>query len=243
MKIKCPVCGNENYFTGLEDEETRFCSSCNEPLFKIGKEKSYNAVPGSKQIIDLQSSLEEIHEGIQLGTIKYKDIGKFLADEILIKRTLESFDSKNFSWLHKSFKDTKRDILLKEWIFFNMFLIVQAIQSCCGDSQRGIDIVQSFYQNSYSERAFASVGILKDPFIFFELLDLRFNMYNSIAKNKSKNPGDRLRMISKKFCELCNNDLEYHDAGVILSIAMRYVGFSTAYKTFILTLIKIGTNK
>ena len=39
MKIKCPVCGNENYFTGLEDEETRFCSSCNEPLFKIRKEK------------------------------------------------------------------------------------------------------------------------------------------------------------------------------------------------------------
>jgi len=39
MKIKCPACGAENYFSGLEDEETRFCSSCNEPLFKIGKEK------------------------------------------------------------------------------------------------------------------------------------------------------------------------------------------------------------
>ena len=39
MKIKCPVCGCENYFSGLEDEETRFCSSCNEPLFKIRKEK------------------------------------------------------------------------------------------------------------------------------------------------------------------------------------------------------------
>jgi len=40
MKIKCSVCGNENYFTGLENEETRFCSSCNEPLFKIGKGKT-----------------------------------------------------------------------------------------------------------------------------------------------------------------------------------------------------------
>ena len=34
MKIKCPLCGYENYFTGLEDEGTRFCSNCNEPLFK-----------------------------------------------------------------------------------------------------------------------------------------------------------------------------------------------------------------
>ncbi|MBA7490841.1 hypothetical protein ES702_01384 [subsurface metagenome] len=39
MKIKCPACGVENYFTDLEDEETRFCSNCNEPLFKSRKEK------------------------------------------------------------------------------------------------------------------------------------------------------------------------------------------------------------
>ncbi len=38
MKIKCPACGAENYFSGLEDEETRFCSDCNEPLFKIRKD-------------------------------------------------------------------------------------------------------------------------------------------------------------------------------------------------------------
>jgi len=65
MKIKCPACGYVNYFSGLEDEETRFCSSCNEPLFKARKEKSDKAVPGSKQLIDLQKSLE----GIQLGTM------------------------------------------------------------------------------------------------------------------------------------------------------------------------------
>ena len=34
MKIKCPRCGCENYFTGLEDENARFCSNCNEPLFE-----------------------------------------------------------------------------------------------------------------------------------------------------------------------------------------------------------------
>jgi len=32
MKIKCPKCDCENYFTGLEDEGTKFCSECNEPL-------------------------------------------------------------------------------------------------------------------------------------------------------------------------------------------------------------------
>lgn len=236
MKIKCPACGTENYFSGLEDEETRFCRNCNEPLFKIGKEKSYNAVPGYKQIIDLQMPLEEIHEGIKLGTIKYKDIGEFLA-KILIKNILESFDGKELPWLHKNFKDTKRDNLLKEWIFFNIFSIVQAIQACCKDSQRGIDIVQSFYQYIYSEKAFASAGILKDPFIFYELLDSRFNMY-SIAINKSKNPEDRLRMISKKFCELCNNDLEYHKVGVILGFATYYLGATIANKRLILSLIK-----
>jgi hypothetical protein len=111
MKIKCPACGAENYFSGLENAETRFCSSCNEALFKIGKEKSNNSFQGSKQIINLQSSLEEIHEGIQLGTIEYKDIGKLLA-EIFIKNILKSFDGKTFSWIHKDFKDTKKDTLL-----------------------------------------------------------------------------------------------------------------------------------
>jgi ribosomal protein L33 len=236
MKIKCPACGAENYFSGLENAETRFCSSCNEALFKIGKEKSNNSFQGSKQIINLQSSLEEIHEGIQLGTIEYKDIGKLLA-EIFIKNILKSFDGKTFSWIHKDFKDTKKDTLLKEWVFFNMFLVVQAIQSCCKHSQKGIDIVQSFYPYSYNERAFASAGILKDPFIFFELLDSRFNMY-STAINKSKNPEDRLRMISKEFCKLCNNGLEYHKAGVILGIATYYAGITIAYKKLILRLIK-----
>ena len=34
MKIKCPLCDCENYFTGLEDENTRFCSNCYVPLFE-----------------------------------------------------------------------------------------------------------------------------------------------------------------------------------------------------------------
>jgi tetratricopeptide (TPR) repeat protein len=33
VKIECPRCGCENYFTGLE-EGAKFCSNCNEPLFE-----------------------------------------------------------------------------------------------------------------------------------------------------------------------------------------------------------------
>lgn len=32
MKIKCPLCGLENYFTGIEDGVNKFCSKCNAPL-------------------------------------------------------------------------------------------------------------------------------------------------------------------------------------------------------------------
>jgi hypothetical protein len=60
----------------------------------------------------------------------------------------------------------------------------------------------------------------------------------STAINKSKNPEDRLRMISKEFCKLCNNGLEYHKAGVILGIATYYAGITIAYKKLILRLIK-----
>ena len=34
MKIKCPTCGVENYFTGLEEEGSKFCSNCNTLLDK-----------------------------------------------------------------------------------------------------------------------------------------------------------------------------------------------------------------
>jgi len=33
MKIKCPLCGTINYFSGIE-EGPKFCSNCNEPLFE-----------------------------------------------------------------------------------------------------------------------------------------------------------------------------------------------------------------
>jgi DNA-directed RNA polymerase subunit RPC12/RpoP len=65
MKIKCPACGAENYFSGIEDEDDIVCSNCGEPLFKIGKEKSGNMFPESKKILQIAESLDSIaHAGV-----------------------------------------------------------------------------------------------------------------------------------------------------------------------------------
>jgi uncharacterized Zn finger protein (UPF0148 family) len=66
MKIKCPLCGCENYFTGLEDEGTKFCSECNTPLVEpkipdnienpyIKKGKTDNDFTGLKKILDKET--------------------------------------------------------------------------------------------------------------------------------------------------------------------------------------------
>ena len=92
MKIKCQACGTENYFTGLEDEETRFCSSCNEPLFKIRQEKPNTSFLGSKKILDKESfsnllvdwvveSLKIRRNGFFQGFLK--NIEEFGADKVM----------------------------------------------------------------------------------------------------------------------------------------------------------------
>jgi len=108
MKIKCPVCGNENYFTGLEDEETRFCSSCNEPLFKIGKEKTNNAFPGSKQIIDLQrsSAIRKFREFSNFNEI-LKD--KNYKENIKRKQKLNNIDKLQFRTIWDEFAKVMND--------------------------------------------------------------------------------------------------------------------------------------
>lgn len=57
MKIKCPACGAENYFSGLEDEESRFCSDCHKPLFKIRKEKPISEFLNTNNFGDRLSQL------------------------------------------------------------------------------------------------------------------------------------------------------------------------------------------
>ena len=119
MKIKCPACGTENYFTGLEDEETRFCSSCNEPLFKIGKEKSYNSFQGSKLIFDLQRLLE----GIQLSKTKKDYLFKIFKNSIIAVEVIRHLvEKKDINQNKYNLSDTEWFSILFEFICFYLHL-------------------------------------------------------------------------------------------------------------------------
>jgi len=90
MKIKCPACGYENYFTGLEDECNRFCNNCGIGLFELDNQKItfykskiflskdtfYNKV-----IVWLKSSLEVGKN--DLYDILLKEKGKFKTNNVL----------------------------------------------------------------------------------------------------------------------------------------------------------------
>ena len=68
MKIKCPLCGCENYFTGLENGGAKFCSECNTPLtehknpdttenpyIKINNGEANTTFLGSKKMLDKET--------------------------------------------------------------------------------------------------------------------------------------------------------------------------------------------
>jgi len=106
MKIKCPLCGCENYFTGIEDEDTKFCSNCNRPLpepkipdttknlyIKNKKEGINTAFLESKKTLDKESFSNILIEWVveSLKTIKITDqfqwfskkiVGLFGADKV-----------------------------------------------------------------------------------------------------------------------------------------------------------------
>jgi len=133
MKIKCPACGTENYFTGLEDKETRFCSSCNEPLFKIGKEISYNSFQGSKLIFDLQRLLE----GIQLSKNKKDYVFKIFKNSIIavevIRRLVEKKDVNQNKY---NLSDTEWFSILFEFICFYLHLTDRLAFELMNEEQR-----------------------------------------------------------------------------------------------------------
>ena len=134
MKIKCPACGTENYFTGLEDEETRFCSSCNEPLFKIGKEKSYNSFQGSKLIFDLQRLLE----GIQLSKTKKDYLFKIFKNSIIAVEVIRHLvEKKDINQNKYNLSDTEWFSILFEFIYLYLHLTDRFAFGHMNEEQRG----------------------------------------------------------------------------------------------------------
>lgn len=137
MKIKCPTCGNENYFTGLEDEDTRFCSSCNEPLFKIGKEKSYNAILGSKQIFDSQGLLERIQLSIKKD-FKQDYLFKIFKNSIEAANAICYLaDNKSIDQNKYGLSNTKWFSILFEFIYFYLHLTDRFAFGHMNEERRG----------------------------------------------------------------------------------------------------------
>jgi len=111
MKIKCPLCGCENYFTGLKDKGTKSCSNCNTPLvepkipdttenlyIKIEKEKPNTTFLAPKKTLDKESfsnglvdwvveSLKIRKNGFFQGFLK--DIVEFGADKVIEEKFVE----------------------------------------------------------------------------------------------------------------------------------------------------------
>ena len=89
MKIKCPVCGTINYFSGLE-EVTKFCSNCNTPLveaktpdntenpyIKNKKEVINTVFRGSKKTLDKESFSNMLIEWVVENLKSIKTTGQF----------------------------------------------------------------------------------------------------------------------------------------------------------------------
>ena len=134
MKIKCPACGAENYFSGLEDEETRFCSECYKPLFKIRKEKSDNSFPGSGQILNLQRLLGRI----QIGEIKKDYLFKIFKNSIIAVEVIHHLVEKKGTNQNKyTISDTEYFSILFEFIYFYLHLTDRFAFGHMNEEQRG----------------------------------------------------------------------------------------------------------
>ena len=139
MKIKCPVCGNENYFSGIE-EGTKFCSNCNRPLpkpkipnatenpyIKIKKEKPDTSFLGSKKMLDKETFSDLLVDWV-VETFKISRKKGFY--QIFLKDIAEFGGGK-----------VMEDKFYKEIIYFYMWL---AYTNCLGIFQNK-NIINSYF--------------------------------------------------------------------------------------------------
>ncbi|MEA1939106.1 MAG: hypothetical protein U9N03_00385 [Candidatus Caldatribacteriota bacterium] len=137
MKIKCPLCGYENYFSGLEDEETRFYSSCNEPLFKIRKEKSDKVFSGSKQMLDSQRFFERIQLGVE-NDFKQDYLFKIFKNSTIAVEVIRHLvEKKDINQKKYSLSDTEWSLILFEFIYFYLHLTDRFASGHMNEEQRG----------------------------------------------------------------------------------------------------------
>ena len=95
MKIKCPACGYENYFTGLEDAGTMFCCNCNnnKPLVKpkipdATESSDYDSLDPHKENIEAYKKAIRINPN---DAVAYYNLGLAYGKLGLYKEAIEAY--------------------------------------------------------------------------------------------------------------------------------------------------------
>lgn len=144
-------------------------------------------------------------------------IGRLLAAEFT-KTVLKSFNDELIQDINSSVfsTDTSKSVLLKEWIFLNMFGMFQGILSYFRGAQQGFRLSKEF--NESCSEILTKADVFNDTKIFIETLIYRYGIYYRALTN-SKEPGPTY-WLSKQFCQFCGI---YSDPILKTSIATYYV--------------------
>ncbi|MBW1614619.1 MAG: hypothetical protein JRJ57_11785 [Deltaproteobacteria bacterium] len=160
-----------------------------------------------------------------------EQFGKLLA-EIFSKHIIEDFEEKILPWLTKMANNSDKTTLLREWIFFEMFLMVNAVTAYFKGSNKCFQILDFF--NQFCGENFKHLGIFNEDLDFLSLLKSRYVSYSNALK-ETQPPGE-LHWVSKKLISnLKGND---KDIANIMSVASYYTNISIANKNFINGLIE-----
>ena len=218
MKIKCPACGYENYFTGLEDEYNRFCNNCGIGLFELDNQKitSYK----SKIFLSKDTFYNNVVVWLKSGLeADKKDLYNIFSKEIEIFKNNSVLESQ----------------LYLEIIYFYMFLIYFN----CAFIFKNKDKVEDYF-NYFIDKTYDL--IFKKEFGKYKKEDWKINMvrrlkdYTAVCKYE---PGEKY--ITNKFTMFltmvfCKNFLNKEELVSTKKITMidsyLYMILSLSLKTF-----------
>ena len=94
MKIKCPLCGYENYFTGLEleDGSAIFCCNCNKPLVEPKIPETTESPDNAD--LGLHDAIENYKQAIRINpndATAYNKLGLTYYNLDLYKEAIEAY--------------------------------------------------------------------------------------------------------------------------------------------------------
>lgn len=219
MKIECPECGYENYFTGLEDEYNRFCNNCGIGLFELDNQKitSYKSkiflskdIFYNKVVVWLISGLEADKKGLY--NIFSKEIEIFKNNSVLESQ------------------------LYLEIIYFYMFLIYFNCAKIFKNKDKVEDYFDYFVYKAYDL-------ILKKEFGKYKKEDWEINLVRRLkdytAVCKPKPAGEKYynakftMLLTMVFCKNFPNKEELVSTNKITVIdSYLYMILSLSLKTF-----------